>query len=142
MNKNVMIGLGVVVILIVGYFLMNNNVQAPETAEDAMMEESIEGEDAMMDKEAVVVEITGENFAFSQDTITVKKGDLVRIEFESTDGFHDWVVDELDAATEQVDTGGTTSVEFVADQAGEFEYYCSVGQHRAQGMVGTLVVTE
>lgn len=48
----------------------------------------------------------------------------------------------LTQKTTQVNTGATTSVEFVADQVGNFEYYCSVGQHRANGMVGTLTVTE
>jgi plastocyanin len=28
----------------------------------------------------------------------------------------------------------------VADKKGTFEYYCSVGQHRALGMKGKLVV--
>lgn len=89
-----------------------------------------------------IFNITGVNFSFSQPEIRVKKGDKVRIEFTSTDGFHDWVVDEFAAATEKVNTGGSTSVEFVADKVGTFEYYCSVGQHRAMGMVGKLIVEE
>jgi len=89
--------------------------------------------------------LEGKNFRFSmngQETpdITVKQGDRVRIEFTSTDGFHDWVVDEFNAKTAQVQTGGTTSVEFTADQKGTFEYYCSVGQHRQNGMKGKLIV--
>jgi len=89
--------------------------------------------------------ITGENFRFMMDgqenpTITVNQGDTVRIEFKSNQGFHDWVLDEFDARTEQVSDGGTTVVEFVADEAGEFEYYCSVGQHRQMGMVGRFIV--
>jgi nitrite reductase (NO-forming) len=39
-----------------------------------------------------------------------------------------------------VNGGETTSVEFVADKTGTFEYYCSVGAHRAMGMTGSLVV--
>jgi plastocyanin len=84
--------------------------------------------------------VTAENFAFSQNEIRVKKGDTVKINFTSTDGFHDWVVDEFDAATERVNTGGTTSVEFVASETGEFSYYCSVGSHRQLGMEGMLIV--
>jgi plastocyanin len=64
----------------------------------------------------------------------------VTVNFTSDQWFHDWVVDEFDAATEKVETWGTTSVTFVADQVGEFEYYCSVGAHRANGMVGMLIV--
>ena len=33
-----------------------------------------------------------------------------------------------------------TFVEFTVDKTGTFEYYCSVGQHRANGMVGNLIV--
>jgi len=89
--------------------------------------------------------ITGENFKFVMNgqeapELRVKQGDTVRIEFSSIDGFHDWVVDEFGAATERVNTGGSTSVEFVADKKGTFEYYCSVGEHRAMGMKGNLVV--
>ncbi|NCP67794.1 multicopper oxidase domain-containing protein [Candidatus Peregrinibacteria bacterium] len=84
--------------------------------------------------------VLGSNFAFDMEEIRVKEGDEVTINFRSTDGFHDWVVDEFDAATEQVQTDGETSVTFIADKAGTYEYYCSVGNHRANGMVGTLIV--
>ncbi len=93
-------------------------------------------------EDAVIIDMSGKDFEFSQDRIQVKKGDTVTINFTSEGGFHDWVVDEFDAATEQVNTGEMTSVTFVADTVGEFEYYCSVMQHREMGMVGTLVVTE
>ncbi len=51
-----------------------------------------------------------------------------------------WVVDEFDAATGKVRPGTPTSITFVADKAGTYEYYCSVGNHRAQGMAGKLIV--
>lgn len=35
-----------------------------------------------------------------------------------------------------------TSVTFVADETGTFEYYCSVGNHRGQGMIGKLIVED
>jgi plastocyanin len=65
---------------------------------------------------------------------------LVRIEFTSTSGYHDWVVDEFDAATEKVSDGESSFVEFVALGSGSFEYYCSVGSHRAAGMEGKFIV--
>ena len=89
--------------------------------------------------------VTGENFKFVMDSVNnpdikVKLGDKVRIEFTSTGGFHDWKVDEFYAATKQVVEGDSTFVEFTADKKGSFEYYCSVGQHRANGMKGKLIV--
>jgi len=87
-----------------------------------------------------VFSLTGKMFAFSQAEIRVKKGDTVTINFESTAGLHDWVVDTFNARTQQVQPGTKTSVTFVADKTGTFEYYCSVGSHRANGMAGKLIV--
>ena len=84
--------------------------------------------------------VTGRNFSFSTTEIRVKKGDTVIINFESTDGFHDWVVDEFNAKTEQVNPGKKTTTQFIADKTGTFEYYCSVSIHRAAGMKGKLIV--
>lgn len=89
---------------------------------------------------AIVFNLTGKNFDFSQKNITVKKGDTVTVNFTSESGTHDWRVDEFGAGTSIVTTGNSTSVTFVADKTGTFEYYCSVGSHRALGMVGTLTV--
>jgi len=118
----------------------NENMVMPEIGtEDEMMSD----EGSMMeegDNALVTVDITGKNFEFSQKEIRVKKGDRVRINFTSTDGFHDWVVDEFNAVTTRVSTGDSTFVEFVADTAGTFEYYCSVGNHRSLGMKGSLIV--
>jgi cytochrome c oxidase subunit 2 len=79
--------------------------------------------------------VLGSNFEYDIKEMRVKEGDEVTITFRSVDGFHDWVVDEFDAATEKVETDGETTVTFIADKTGTFEYYCSVGQHRANGMV-------
>jgi len=90
--------------------------------------------------EGKVFTVKGVNFDFDVQEIRVSEGDTVTINFESSEGFHDWVLDEFDAATAQVRPGTPTSVTFVADKAGTYEYYCSVGSHRAQGMVGTFIV--
>jgi plastocyanin len=87
-----------------------------------------------------VFNLSGINFKFSQEEIKVKKGDTVKIVLNVTEGFHDWVVDEFNAATQQVAAGATTEVQFVANKSGTFEYYCSVGKHRAMGMIGKLIV--
>ena len=84
--------------------------------------------------------VTGKNFSFSVNEIRVKKGDKVKINFTSTDGLHDWVVDEFNARTDKVNTQASDSVEFTADKTGTFEYYCSVSIHRAAGMKGNLIV--
>ncbi len=93
----------------------------------------------------VTFSLTGENFKFVMDghdapELRVTLGEKVRIEFANAQGFHDWVLDELNARTAQIRAGESSSVEFVADKKGTFEYYCSVGSHRQMGMKGRFVV--
>jgi plastocyanin len=86
--------------------------------------------------------VTGKNFSFAPAAMSVKKGDRVRITFKNESGTHDLVVDGYNARTKVIQGGTQETIEFVADKAGSFEYYCSVGQHRQMGMKGTLTVTE
>jgi plastocyanin len=95
--------------------------------------------------ETKTFKITGENFKFKingadNPDMIVNYGDKVIIEFSSVGGFHDWVVNEFNAKTKRVNNGETTTIEFIADKKGTFEYYCSVGTHRQMGMKGKLIV--
>ena len=129
---------------------MSDSTDTPEPASEVEVDASSDTEtevstdtNADEDGNSVVFDLTGVNYAFSETRLVVQKGDEVTVNFTSESGFHDWVVDEFDVATAKVQpSDGVTSVTFTADQAGEFEYYCSVGTHRAQGMIGTLVVEE
>jgi plastocyanin len=58
------------------------------------------------------------------------------------DMMHDLNIDELGVDGDVVKAGESTTITFTADTVGEFEYYCSVGQHRKNGQVGKLIVTE
>lgn len=86
--------------------------------------------------------VTGQNYSFAPATLTVKKGDTVKITFKNAEGNHDLRIDEFNVATERIQSGGEQTVTFIADKTGSFQYYCSVGNHRAMGMWGTLTVTE
>jgi plastocyanin len=92
-----------------------------------------------------VIQLSSSNFKYTMDgadnpTITVSVGETVRIDLAVTEGFHDFVIDEFNARTEQINAGQTSSTTFIADTPGTYEYYCSVGNHREMGMRGTLVV--
>lgn len=114
-------------------------------ASAAMMEKTESTAGGTMEK-SEVKEFTLDSFEFGYDqkTITVKKGETVRITLTNSGKMpHDWIVDEFTGAkTKMIKNGETDTVTFVADKAGTFEYYCSVGKHRANGMVGKLVVEE
>jgi len=84
--------------------------------------------------------VTGGKFYLSPKTIMVNEGDRVKITFKNVDGFHDLLIEGFNAGTKQMQSPAEESFEFTADKTGSFEYYCSVGNHRAMGMKGTLVV--
>lgn len=84
--------------------------------------------------------VTASNFKYDVKTIKVKKGDTVKIIFKNSEGFHDFIIDEFDVATNQIGAEEEDEVEFEATKVGTFEYYCSVGKHRSMGMVGKLIV--
>ena len=93
-----------------------------------------------VEQDVVDVTVVGTNMVFDLKEIRVKKGDKVRVTFKNEEGFHDWVLDEFNVKTKQIGAGQEEVVEFTADKAGTFEYYCSVGKHRQNGMFGKLIV--
>ncbi len=76
---------------------------------------------------------------FSVKEIRVKKGDSVRIVVTNTKGMHDFVIDEF-GVKQETPLNEKTVIDFVADKAGTFEYYCSMPGHRAKGQWGKLIV--
>jgi plastocyanin len=86
------------------------------------------------------VVIDGSNFAFAPKEVRVPYGAQVKIVFKNTGGTHDLVIDEFAVRTKIIQGDATDSVTFTANKKGSFQYYCSVGSHRAMGMWGTLIV--
>lgn len=164
MNSKVIIAVIVVLLLLGGgaFFLSQNKAAAPvqdqaqvtaaptQVMNDKDMDDMSPTTDAAQSETtpgaavegASVKEftITGSSFKFVPSTLTVNKGDTVKITFKNSGGMHDFVIDEFNASTKVIQSGATDTVEFVTNKAGTFEYYCSVGNHRQMGMVGTLTV--
>ncbi len=147
MNKILMVFLLVVVVGGAYYFMTQKSPASLESTMPAGGTKGPTGNEMMVGSDAAVPEAGKEftidsfEFGYDQKTITVKEGDTVTINLTNSGKMpHDWVVDEFDAATKQIKNGETDTLTFVADKAGTYEFYCSVGQHRANGMVGTLIV--
>lgn len=90
--------------------------------------------------DATEIVVTGSSYKFTPATFTVKKGQKTRILFKNSGGMHDFVVDELGIRMAVIQSGQEDFVEFTPDKTGAFEFYCSVGNHRAMGMKGTITV--
>jgi plastocyanin len=117
-------------------------VDTNEVVDDTTQEEltPVDTQEPAVESDDVLeIEIEAFNFGYSQEEIRVEVGQKVKIIMVNTGGNHDFVIDEL-GRTPIISTGETTEFEFTATEAGEFEYYCSVGSHRAAGMVGKLIV--
>lgn len=89
--------------------------------------------------------VSGNTAGVINPTMRVNVGDVVEVILINGDGgTHDWAVPELDVASERVlrpdGIGSTVSVVFTVTEEGEFEYVCTIGNHRAEGMVGTFIV--
>ena len=149
--------IGIIIVLVVvalagGFWLASTPQVAttPVLNEEASIGENADGNIATStatstpttgEVEAVVT-VSGSNFALAPVALTVKKGQKVTIVFKNSGGVHDLKIDEFGVATKRLQSGEEETVTFIADKVGSFEYYCSVGSHRAMGMKGTLTVTE
>ena len=89
-----------------------------------------------------VVNIEAGSFYYKPNEIRVKKGEKVKVVIKSVDMMHDFVIDELGVRTRIAQAGEMAEVEFGVNKTGELEFYCSIGNHRDMGMVGTLIIEE
>lgn len=78
---------------------------------------------------------------YSLKDITVNKGDRVRIKITVTGGMHDFKIDEYNIYAD-TQPNKEYVVEFTADKAGDFIYYCTKPGHRQNGHWGTLHVLD
>ncbi|MFQ5826725.1 MAG: cupredoxin domain-containing protein, partial [Dehalococcoidia bacterium] len=85
--------------------------------------------------------LEGTEWSLTPATITVNKGDTVKIVFTNVGNSpHNVTIDQFGAATATISPGSTETVEFAAEKAGTFAFYCSVPGHRGLGMEGELSV--
>lgn len=83
------------------------------------------------------------NFGYSLSNITASAGDTVRITLSNSGGNHNFVISEISGASTSIITQGEqVTIEFTipVNPASSYAFFCSVGNHRAQGMEGTLTI--
>jgi len=153
MNPIVIVGV-VLVVAVIGYFAVTmmgdktkDSMEVVDSMDSGNKIKVVSGstQEAMTDSTAMdvaVVKVEGGSFYFKPNVIKAKLGDTVKVELTAVSMQHDFVIDELGVRSDVVPSGKKTTVQFVADTIGEFEFYCSVGNHKQQGMVGTLVVEQ
>lgn len=89
------------------------------------------------------IKVTAQNIRFNPDTLTVKAGQLVTVEIANKDSVpHTFEIEGVQGVGVGIPPGSEGTLEFTVDQPGTYTIFCGVGSHRAQGMVGQLVVQQ
>ncbi len=97
------------------------------------------GETVVVDLIARVPEAGG----WSPEIITVNKGDTVRLRITSPNVVHGFAIGRMGIDVGQILPGEVTTVEFVAEEAGRFTFYCNVWCSPTHSrMRGTLEVID
>jgi plastocyanin len=96
-------------------------------------------------RQAEPVPIVADEFSFDPSTFAVPSGSAVSVELSNVGNAPHDIVFVLDSGrveqSNRIRNGETTTLSFTAPvPPGAYEYYCSVGDHKEQGMVGTLTV--
>ncbi|MDO8563822.1 MAG: cupredoxin domain-containing protein [Nanoarchaeota archaeon] len=140
MNKNVMIGTVIVVLILVfvGFYYSNNVESGTVSNNDKTEDVTSSGSGAVIqaDGNTKVISISAQKYDYTPGTITVKKGDHVRITLVNKDAQHGIVIPGFNVK-------GMDSVEFDANKTGTFEFRCPTfcGEGHRE-MKGTLIVEE
>lgn len=92
------------------------------------------------------ISLVMDNYSYSRSTIEAKPGETITINLVNRHGEHDFVIDELNVDSGILDANESKIVTFTvpanAQPGDSYDYYCSVGDHRAMGMFGTLRIVE
>lgn len=131
--KHLFIFAGVAVLAFIAFMAMNS------AAPSACGPEGCAGMD-IGDANAKEFVVVASKYKFEPSTITVNKGDRVRLTLKSADVSHGIWIREF-GVNLAADAGGQKTIEFVADKEGTFNFDCSVycGEGHLE-MSGRLVV--
>lgn len=136
----------VIVIVVVGFWIFSDDNDITEIIDeemDELLEDMIDEDVDSETSEVREFHVEGfDNFSFSMNEMNVNAGDTIRVTFFNAGNMpHDIVFEGIDDASTSILSGGEEEViEFTVSESGTYEYYCSVGNHREMGMIGTLTV--
>ncbi|HEX9804133.1 MAG TPA: cupredoxin domain-containing protein [Candidatus Dojkabacteria bacterium] len=140
MKKRVFILLPVISILILTGCTTSNTVTNNDTSDsqdnrnqnDSSSEDSVEVD--------YTIEMSDHKFSITE--IKASPGDSITIELKGGQGIHDFVLDEFSVTSRLLSSGDSQiiTIDIPSNASGEYEFYCSVSNHRQLGMVGTLII--
>ena len=83
----------------------------------------------------------GGELAFQQDSLTAKAGSVTFAFTNDADVPHDFKIEKDGEDVDGTETITKDKADLTVElSAGDYTYYCSVGEHRGAGMEGTLTI--
>ena len=145
MNKNLLIGIIVVIVVLIGGYFVYQSISQPSNQTispvNNITQTSNSNQTVTPQQNIKEITIVGTEFAFSPSTITLKAGEQVKLNFNNDGSYpHNWVLEGQNIETKKVLGGAGDTIEFTAPPAGTYTFYCSVPGHREKGMAGQLIV--
>lgn len=141
MNKTILAVVIVAVVLVGGYFILRGAYQptqsVPQTSNQQTAPQPINQQSALQVPVATPTthNVSIQNFAFSQKSINVKKGDTV-VWTNNDSAPHTVTGGNAGPASGTLNNGGTYS--FTFNNTGMFDYHCAIHP----SMTGNVVVTQ
>ena len=143
-NKGFLIGIGVLVAVVLTAFLLmrGGSYQAPTQSVPApgttgVEEMVVAPEGGATEAREIVVE--GDEFSFSPSSLTFREGEKIELTFNNVGSLpHNFTIEGLGVATKTIGGGKSDTIEFTVEESGTYATFCSVANHRAQGMEGDL----
>lgn len=85
--------------------------------------------------------VVGDHYTFTPSTLTVNKGDVVKVTFTAKDIAHSFTIDGPYRISKRAGAGQSVIFEFRADAQGSFQIYCNLtADPKCKDMKGTLQV--
>ena len=149
-NKLILVAvavIGVIVLAAGGFYFMNaNKSSTTPVSNESLVPTSAPAESETTSPAAMTsneITVEGGEYKFTPSEITVKKGEKVKLTFKNTGSTaHDYVIADLGVSTKRINPGQEETIEFTAQESGEFGFICSVSNQEEQRMTGTLIVKE
>ena len=91
------------------------------------------------------ITIVMDNYSYSPNSFTAKRGQKVVIKLENVEGTHNLVVEGLNEVRSEIlglNEEGTLEFEIPEDAPDEYKFFCSIGRHRDLGMEGTITIED
>lgn len=84
--------------------------------------------------------VTAQKYRFNPNTLFFQAGKPITIVLTSIDGSHSFAINALNLRSEEAGKGRSVAVEFTVAEPGKYEFYCAHGDHKGEGMTGTLEI--